>query len=61
MGITDYIRNARMEAAKKMLLTTALSVNEIAEKTGFPDTNYFIRLFKKTNNITPNQYRKQTY
>lgn len=58
IGITDYIRNERIEAAKKMLMTTSLSVSEIAEKNGFPDANYFIRLFKKINNITPAQYRK---
>ena len=30
----------------------------VAEKCGFTDANYFARIFKKVNGLSPNEYRK---
>ena len=57
MGITDYIRNKRIERAKELLLTTKRSVSEIGRTVGFADANYFTRIFKKEEGRTPKQYR----
>ncbi|OCT13324.1 hypothetical protein A8709_03455 [Paenibacillus pectinilyticus] len=59
VAITDVIQDVRMNKSKDLLLRTALSVAEIAEKTGFTSDSYFYRLFKKYNGITPNDFRKQ--
>ena len=58
IGITDYIREKRMEKAKKLLASTDLSITAIALETGVCDTNYFSRIFKETTSLTPRQYRK---
>lgn len=58
MGITDYIRLKRIEFAKNQLSGSTKPVFQIAEQAGFSDTNYFIRIFKNQEGITPNKYRK---
>ncbi|WNR43418.1 helix-turn-helix transcriptional regulator [Paenibacillus roseipurpureus] len=56
VAITDVIQDVRMRKSKSLLLSTSLSVAEIAEKTGFTNDSYFYRLFKKYNGITPNDF-----
>ncbi len=58
IGISDYIRNLRLDTAKDLLAQARYSVKEISEKVGFEDVNYFIRLFKKREGITPHTYKK---
>lgn len=58
MGISDYIRALRMERAKKLIRNTRDSIAQIAAAVGIRDTNYFIKVFKKAEGITPLQYRK---
>jgi len=55
--INRYIINLRMEKAKDYLLNTNKKVKEISVLTGYRDSNYFIRLFKKTTGVTPADYR----
>jgi len=45
-----------MDKAKKLLVESDLKVNEIAEQIGY-QPSYFIRLFRKYENMTPGQYR----
>ena len=58
MKLTDYINKTRVQQAEKLLRKTTLSMQDIAEKCGFADANYFTRTFKKINGMSPNQYRK---
>ena len=58
MTLTDYINKTRVQQAEKLLRKTTLSMQDIAEKCGFSDANYFTRTFKKINGMSPNQYRK---
>ena len=53
-----YLTNLRMERAKKLLLTTALSIAEVTEQSGYTDYRVFTKLFKKYEGITPSQYRR---
>lgn len=57
MGISDYIRSQRIEKAKQLLSTTEKPICLIAEEVGFNDSNYFTRIFKSTQNMTPKTYR----
>lgn len=54
----DYINAARVNQALKLLLTTDISVNEIAEAAGFSGPNYFHKIFKQYMNTSPLGYRK---
>lgn len=49
----------RMEKAKKLLVSTDLGVAEISEKVGYTDYRVFTKSFKKTEGVTPSQYRKE--
>ena len=55
--ISKYIRFLRMEKAKELLLTTDLSITEIAGLSGFSDYNYFCRVFKKETGLPAKKFR----
>ena len=57
-GFSDYVRSRRFDAAKKLLRSGDMPVWAIAESVGIKDSNYFVRLFKKREGVTPLQYRK---
>ena len=58
VGFLAYLTNIRMEKAKKLLLSTSLSIAEVAEQSGYGDYRVFTKVFKKTEGITPSQYRR---
>ncbi|MDD6024769.1 MAG: response regulator [Oscillospiraceae bacterium] len=53
-----YLTNIRMEKAKKLLLSTSLPIAEVAEQSGYGDYRVFTKVFKKSEGITPSQYRR---
>ena len=53
----EYVTEKRMEKAKKLLKTTNLSSGEIAAEVGYKDSHYFSFVFKKTQGISPRDYR----
>lgn len=58
MNYIDYLIRLRINRAKELLDTTHLRINEIAEQVGY-QPSYFIRLFKKMEELTPGQYRER--
>ncbi|MBP1992501.1 AraC family transcriptional regulator [Paenibacillus eucommiae] len=54
----DYMIGIRMEQARQYLLTTQLTLREIALSVGYADVYYFSRLFKKQFGVSPLQSRK---
>lgn len=58
-GLTplEYINHERIKMAKKLLAETDQSVKEISFQCGFTDVNYFVRLFRKKEGITPGIYK----
>lgn len=61
IGLSEYINIARVTAAEKLLLSTDMTITEIALKCGFNDSNYFARVFKKLKNVTPKKYSMQKH
>ncbi|WP_337103703.1 AraC family transcriptional regulator [Paenibacillus sp. YIM B09110] len=59
VSFNDYLKNIRMEEAKKLLLETSEPVAAISEKVGILNTTYFFTLFKKTAGLSPSQFREQ--
>nr|WP_283246413.1 helix-turn-helix transcriptional regulator [Paenibacillus sp. Marseille-Q4541] len=57
-SIIDYINFQRIKAAVQLLENHNLSITDIAQMVGYNDVNYFIKVFKKMNGITPKQFRK---
>ncbi|MFE6078075.1 AraC family transcriptional regulator [Paenibacillus sp. NPDC057886] len=58
-GLTDVINETRIAKAQYLLIETENSVADIAEQTGFTNSSYFYRMFKKFNGVTPNDYRRK--
>ena len=54
----SYLTKLRLEKARELLFL-GYSIEETAALTGFTDTNYFIRCFKKNIGMTPGQFRSQ--
>ena len=61
MGRTprDYIRHLRVERARRLLETTALSVSEVGQQAGFGEAAYFTRVFRAATGMTPTEFRKR--
>lgn len=57
--LTNYIMEYRVEQAKKYLQEENCKVKEAALLTGYSDCNYFIKVFKKCEGITPAEYKKE--
>lgn len=57
MNTQQHIHAFLIERAKSLLLTTTLSVNEIAYSLGFDYPQYFSRLFKSKTGQTPVEFR----
>ena len=59
MNLSDYIRNVRLDMARKLLATTRLSNAQVSERTGFHDPSYFYRAFCKQYGQPPGAYRAE--
>ena len=59
-GITplDYINHQRIKLAKQLLAVPKNNVHMVSDLCGFSDVNYFVRLFKKMEGITPRAYKE---
>ncbi|WP_029192601.1 response regulator [Paenibacillus harenae] len=57
----NVLTHTRIEQAIRLLSETDLSINEIAERTGYESQHYFSTSFKKAAGLSPNQYRKHLH
>ncbi|MCF6176688.1 MAG: AraC family transcriptional regulator [Victivallaceae bacterium] len=52
-----FVQQARMRKALQLLRNQYMFINEISEKCGYPNPNYFARLFKQIHHKTPTEFR----
>ena len=57
MCFSDYLNILKVNYAKKLLLSTNISIAEISKKCGFGSVNNFSRVFKFNTHLTPQEYR----
>lgn len=58
ISINRYVQEVRIDKAKKLLLSTDKTVNEISINVGYENSSFFTRLFKKNTGLTPAKWRK---
>jgi len=52
-----YLQKVRIDRAKKLLIATAMTVQEVAFEVGYENVSFFIRLFRQHVGKTPVQWR----
>lgn len=55
---SEYLSYVRITEAERLLLTTNMSVTEVALETGYSNSSYFIQQFKDLKGTSPKQFRK---
>ena len=58
-GFSDFLTEVRIERAKKLLAEPEASVKAVSAACGYPDPNYFARLFKKVTGYTPSAFASE--
>lgn len=53
----EYVISEKIKLAKILLSNPKNTIKSVAFECGFHDVNYFVRVFKKTESITPGQYQ----
>ncbi|MCC8102458.1 MAG: AraC family transcriptional regulator [Clostridiales bacterium] len=57
-NFVSYLRNIRMEEAKRLLAQTQLRVVEISQKVGYENEKHFMKTFKSVYGVSPSEFRK---
>ncbi len=59
MTFGDILKKVRMKKARAMLKSSNATVESIAESVGYQNVEHFNRIFKKTYQMTPVQFRNK--
>lgn len=57
-SLVIYINKTRIDISKSLIANYDISIKEAAYSCGFPDEKYFMKTFKKFEDMTPSQYKK---
>ena len=58
INFSAFLKEFRISHAKRLLAGTDLKIYEIAERVGYGDPKYFMRVFKEVQGISPKEYRQ---
>lgn len=53
----DFLNDVRIEKAKELLTTTDKKMYQISKSSGYDNTKYFFRIFKKKTGMSPQAWR----
>ncbi|WP_054710291.1 AraC family transcriptional regulator [Bacillus sp. JCM 19041] len=56
-NFTEYMSRLRMNKAIALLTDTNKKISSISEELGYKDSSYFIKVFKREFNLTPQEFR----
>lgn len=56
MRFVEYLNQRRVNKAKSLLIRGELSMKEIVEQSGFRNYNYFFKVFKESEGVTPSEF-----
>lgn len=55
----EYLTQVRLRNARELLQNSQYSIKEICAQSGYSDPNYFSRIFKKYEGMTPSEFRER--
>lgn len=58
-SFAEYVSNARIIYSKKLLLTSSMTLEEIANAVGFSSAAVYCRVFRRITNTTPSAWRNE--
>ena len=61
MGVMEYYRGLKIDAAKTLLREGGGNITQIADKLGYTSVNYFSRYFKQATGMTPSEYTQSIH
>lgn len=61
MNFTTYITQVRIAEAKRLLAIPSNQIKSVGEMVGYSDSNYFAKVFKRCEGITPTEFRMQIF
>ena len=56
-SFSEYLTYLKLSESEKLLISTDMSVTEIAQTCGFSTTSYYIAVFKKITGETPSKIK----
>ena len=56
-SFVSYLTDYRMQIAEELMRTSRLSIKEIGKKVGYPDPNYFTKVFRRVRGVSPSGFR----
>ncbi len=59
ISFSELLNQTRINKAKQLLADPALKIHEISELLGFNDITHFSKIFKKLEQVSPNEYRNK--
>ncbi|WP_079441641.1 response regulator [Clostridium chromiireducens] len=57
VNFSDYVNKCRIDIAKELLLSGEMNVKEVCYKVGYNDPNYFSKVFKKYEGVSPVNFK----
>ena len=59
MTLNEYIATVRISKAKEILSDPKVKVTDVSELVGYKDPDYFTRIFRKYEGVTPSEYKSR--
>lgn len=57
-NFVSFLTDFRLKKAEELIRTTGLSIKEIGKAVGYPDPNYFTKVFRRFRGVSPSQFRE---
>lgn len=57
-NFVNFLKDLRMQEAKRLLESTDMRVNEISQAVGYENEKHFMKIFKAVLGVSPTEYRK---
>ena len=59
MGFAECLNKARINKAKSLISEGDIFIKDVVEKSGFHNYNYFFKVFRDIEGVTPSEYIKR--